>query len=121
MKTEQLNKIKIHGENLNVIFHTGREPVALCKALRKLERKGDKIARDWCNGVITQQQYEAQDSNLEDSLDSILNFRKQGIPVFTNGDPRGYILKIKEDYIRENNLEIHTDWGGYGIIAPEIN
>jgi hypothetical protein len=69
---------------------------------------------------LTSEQYEQADNELQNSLDRILNFRKQGIPVFTNGDPRGYILKIKEDYMRENQVKIERDWGGYGIIAPEI-
>jgi len=37
--------------------------------------------------------------------------------VFINGDPRGYALKIKDEFVRENNLTIYQDWGGYGILA----
>jgi hypothetical protein len=35
---------------------------------------------------------------------------------FINGDPRGYSLKIKEKIYPE----LHQDWGGYGILAPEF-
>lgn len=41
--------------------------------------------------------------------------------VFVNLDPRGYALKIDDEYMRAHNLKLHTDMGGYGILAPEIN
>jgi len=64
------------------------------------------------------------DDTILKSLDKVLNFSGQKIPVFFNRDPRGYALKIQDDYIREireDGKSIHTDMGGYGIIAPEIN
>ncbi len=47
--------------------------------------------------------------------------RKPLVPVFFNGDPRGYTLKIRDEYAREHQLKIHRDWGGYGIIAPDLS
>jgi len=41
------------------------------------------------------------------------------IPVFFNSDPRGYALKIKDDYTRD--ITIYRDWGGYGILAPDFS
>lgn len=47
--------------------------------------------------------------------------RKPLVPVFLNGDPRGYSLKIEDNWMRERqNLRLHRDWGGYGIIAPDL-
>lgn len=48
------------------------------------------------------------------------------IPVFVNLDPRGYSLKIDDQWMRANQGKwnddnLTTDWGGYGIIAPEID
>jgi hypothetical protein len=43
------------------------------------------------------------------------------VPIFHNGDPRGYALKIREEYVREHALDIHRDWGGYGILAPDLS
>ena len=43
--------------------------------------------------------------------------------IFFNGDPRGYALKLSTQYtryIRSCNINIHQDWGGYGIIAPDF-
>ena len=51
----------------------------------------------------------------------MLNFRNLKIPCFINGDCRGYALKIKDQYVRENNLKIQTDFGGYGLIAPDLS
>ena len=73
-----------------------------------------------CNGEIdeTDKEWEERDNYFLDRIDKLLNFKKQKIPVFLNGDPRGYTIKIKDDFVRINNLNIYRDWGGYGIIAP---
>jgi hypothetical protein len=42
------------------------------------------------------------------------------VPVFINRDPRGYQLKIKDDWMTANNADLERDWGGYGLLAPEI-
>ena len=45
------------------------------------------------------------------------------VPVFINLDPRGYALKIDDEWMREHKQplgHLHQDWGGYGILAPEI-
>lgn len=50
------------------------------------------------------------------------------VPVFINLDPRGYALKIQDSWMREQRNNSATaykaalaqDWGGYGLIAPEI-
>lgn len=55
-----------------------------------------------------------------DSVDSILRFRDEGIEVYINLDPRGYVLKIDEGYMQENKLDLYRDMGGYGIIAPDL-
>lgn len=46
--------------------------------------------------------------------------RKPLVPVFINRDPRGYALKIREIWMRNYSGNLHRDWGGYGILAPEI-
>jgi hypothetical protein len=37
--------------------------------------------------------------------------------AYCNGDPRGYALKID----LQVGEELHRDWGGYGIIAPDLS
>lgn len=123
-KEQRQKRIEEHGRQLLAIFKkaTDRDPVSLCKRLRRIEAKGAAFALRLCNGPAFDNELEqelAHDAIL-DAADKLLQFRKSGIPVFLNQDPRGYALKIREKYVVENDLRIHRDWGGYGIIAPEI-
>ena len=46
-----------------------------------------------------------------------------GVPFFINHDARGYALKLKTedvDKLFKAGIRIYTDWGSYGILAPEI-
>jgi hypothetical protein len=52
---------------------------------------------------------------------TIHNNPKGRVPVFVNLDPRGYALKIDEAWMRKHNPALSRDWGGYGLLAPEIN
>lgn len=48
--------------------------------------------------------------------------RQPLVPVFLNKDARGYALKINDEWMREHpDVRLHSDWGGYGILAPEID
>jgi hypothetical protein len=119
MKAQQYEQIKKHGEDLNKIFNTGIEPVKLCKRLHRLEAKAHQLTTDYCNGAIEGDEYEKQADKILNNLDKILDYKQQNIPCFLNGDPRGYALKIRTDYSK--SLYLHKDWGGYGIICPEIS
>lgn len=47
-----------------------------------------------------------------------------GVPFFVNHDARGYAIKINDDIMRflfDKGIRLHTDFGGDGILAPEIN
>ena len=92
--------------------------------LRTIERRAHQIAEHICNGV----QYVAyhgteHDTWTDDGHDALAAAilhdceRIIGQPVpglFFNGDPRGYTLKVET----EHAAGMHTDLGGYGIIAP---
>jgi len=119
-KEKMHNDIKKHGEQLNNIFHTEFGPVELCKKLFRIENKVHTWSEYYCNGNINMEQWESTQNRALKQLDKILNFKVKNIPVFINGDPRGYALKIDDEYVRENNLEVHRDWGGYGILAPDF-
>ena len=131
----QYEAIEAHGQNLLAIFPnaTERDPVALCKKLRRLEAKASRITTDYCNG-----DFDAGDNGekLDAALDAILakvnailgnneQYPIMNVPVFINSDPRGYALKIESEwmqtYMRKAGCNrITKDCGGYGIIAPEI-
>jgi hypothetical protein len=126
-------RIEKHGQDLNKIFNTGIEPIALCKKLRRLEVKANKLAEDYCNGTngIDSENWEDKTTPLMEKVYKILNNgiykderpHQRGVPIFLNGDCRGYSLKINDDYVRlleKRNKTIYKDWGGYGIIAPDL-
>ena len=122
-KEEMYQRIEKHGEDLNRIFHTKHDNIDLCKRLRRLERKASILTTQACNGDIEQDyHYETKLDCILDSVNLLLvNVQREHIPIFINTDPRGYALKIKDEYVRDNNLQIHRDWGGYGIIAPDLS
>lgn len=137
-KDRMNEQIKQHGINLIKIFHPevsaslnptisdflfASDAVRLAKKVHSLEVKAHKLATDYCNGDndVTTDNWEVKSDAILDKLDKILNFRSQGIPVFVNGDARGYALKIDDEYVREHSLDIYKDWGGYGILAPEFD
>ena len=129
-KQRQAEQIKAHGENLLAIFPnaTERDPIALCKKLRRMEAKAQAIALRLCNGPEYPGGYDEVDAltgAILEKVNAILgNTGKNPVPVFVNRDPRGYALKISSEwtfaYCQQTGRRIYSDWGGYGIIAPEI-
>jgi hypothetical protein len=120
-KVAMYERIREHGDDLNRIFNTGIEAVALCKKLRRLEVKGNKAALNYGNGSINIGQFEKEEAKTLKLLGKMLWYNKiPDVPVFFNSDPRGYALKIDNQYVRDNKIKIYRDWGGYGIIAPDL-
>ena len=129
-KQRQYEQIKAHGENLRAIFPnaTERDPIALCKKLRRMEAKAQAIALRLCNGPEYPGGYDEVDAltgAILEKVNAILgNTGKNPVPVFVNRDPRGYALKISSEwtfaYCQQTGRRIYSDWGGYGIIAPEF-
>ena len=113
------HKIEKHGQNLKAVFNLDHniDPVKLCKRLFRLENKAHKLALDFCNGKIDQLEWDQKADKILTKVEAILKNKKV---LFLNGDARGYALKIDDGYIRNNNLNIHRDWGGYGIVAPDF-
>jgi len=113
-----------HGKDLKRVFNldSSIDEVKLCKALFKIENKAHSIAEDFCNyGYESEEQTEAIIDEILNKVDKLLNFKSQNIPVFFNGDPRGFTLKIDSDYMRDNKIySFYSDWGNYGIIAPSF-
>ena len=116
-------RIKQHGNRLLKIFPdaTIKDPIALCKKIKRIDTKMHRIAELYCNGDCLMDQWELFEASALKNLDNILGFKATGIPVFINGDPRGYALKIEDSYIRDHDIDIYRDWGGYGILAPEFD
>jgi hypothetical protein len=114
-KVEMYNRIEQHGRDLLTMFPnaTIADPVKLCKRLRRAEADAGRLAVDWCNGVIDETTWETVSERIRDRVNRILGTDR----VRINGDPRGYALKV--DLAPGEHLL--TDWGGYGIIAPDLS
>ena len=126
-------QIEKHGNDLNRIFNTGLDAITLCKKLHRLEAQAHKLATDYCNGDngITSENWEDKITPIMDKVYTVLNNGKYNddrphqkkVPIFLNGDARGYALKINDSYVRTLRMAgktIYTDWGGYGIICPDF-
>ena len=114
------DRIERHGQRLNIIFHTQYEPIALCKKLRIIEGKQDRVNADYCNGYITATQHDLITERNRNAVINILGPNGPDIYIYINSDPRGYALKIQPKDVQAQNLDIPTDWGGYGLLAPDL-
>lgn len=114
-------RITAHGETLKTVFalDAGLDPVQLCKALRRLETLAHRLTTDYCNGKTFELAYEQETAKILARVDKLTNYKAQGLPVFVNGDPRGYALKLDMDTMK--TVKLHRDMGGYGILAPDLN
>jgi len=111
-KQMMYDKIQKHGNNLKAIFNLNIDSIKLCKQLFRLENKAHRLAEDNCNGITDN--IESDTNKIIDKVKKILNTNE----VFFNGDPRGYALKLCDQFSKDKI--IHKDWGGYGIIAPDF-
>ena len=116
MNTQQRDDIRKHGEDLLKLFPnaTEQDPVDLCRKLRRLETRAHRLAEMECNGEIEDQASENEEIRILCGIQRLLTDRDGR--VWLNGDPRGYALKID----LKDGERLYIDWGGYGIIAPEI-
>lgn len=124
MNAKTKEAIERHGRNLLAIFPNASEqdPIGLCKKLQRLETQAHKLAEDYCNGLVDSDGWEVKKDKIRDKLNTLLN--PGDVPVFINGDPRGYALKIEDEWMREayriSGKNLQTDWGGYGLLAPDL-
>lgn len=131
-KTRQYDAIASHGRDLLAIFPaaTERDPVKLCKKLRRLESVASAIGLQLCNGPeMAEDEQEHRIAAVLAKVNTLLHFSAAGIPVFVNLDPRGYAIKIDSEWMDAQRADSRTaykaaidrDWGGYGILAPTID
>ena len=141
MTPKQHAAIERHGRQLLAIFPDAdeRDPVKLCKRLRRLEGEGHRFAERCCNHPIDDEVRERVIASILRRVRKLLGDHEGR--VWLNGDPRGYALKINlrdcewcggagdaayDDAAKcevchgVGRERLATDWGGYGIIAPEI-
>ena len=137
MNAKTLEAITRHGETLLRAFPNAIEknPVALCKKLRRIENSIAPIILRNCNEGVPEDELDHACQMAQIRAGTLLGLDKHGITLaglFVNRDPRGYALKLNnepsgwfEDWQRAQYAAklpaLHTDMGGYGIIAPDLN
>src|SRR5579859_5493473 len=131
MNAKTLEAIKRHGESLLRAFPDAMEkdPVALCKKLRRIETGLSPIILKNCNEGVAEAEMMNETAKAELRVCALLGLNAincKDIGLFVNLDPRGYALKLSEEWTREWNHKapgispIYQDWGGYGILAPDL-
>lgn len=123
-----------HGQALLAAFPNATEldPLALCKKLRRIEHSAAQIGLRLSNGPewAYDEADKAKDA-IRTRLWKLLNWTsEQAQHFFVNCDPRGLALKMEDDWTRSHNaqlrasdtpeFQLQTDWGGYGLIAPDL-
>lgn len=120
MNKKQKMDAAILSHGLTLIRHygngSGGGPVTLCKALRRAETRMHRIAEEYCNGTVTDERLERANENARKAALRLLP-KLNPEHLHINQDPRGYALKIETEY---TPTDLHRDWGGYGIIAPDL-
>jgi hypothetical protein len=124
-----------HGRALLAVFPnaTEKDPVELCKKLRRVETAISRVTLQNCNVGVEEKEMDAACEKALARVKALLGIddaRADKIGLFVNRDPRGYALKFSEKWTRdynrvvahagESDLLIHCDWGGYGILAPDL-
>ena len=124
MKTKNSDQFFRHVCNLQTLAGVSsyHEALMIYKRLHRIEARLNRIFTNECNGTveITEEQEEKRDAKILKELRSLLPGLKT---IFLNGDPRGYALKIKpeeREELRNKDINLYSDWGGYGILAPEF-
>lgn len=131
MNAKTLEAIRRHGNSLLAAFPnaTEKDPVALCKKLRRIETSLQKPLVDYCNGEngMTMEKLDPICEKARNRAAALLGM-SDGCQVVTgihvNRDPRGYALKLDDEWVRnyrKNGASFYTDMGGYGILAPDLN
>jgi hypothetical protein len=138
MNANTLKAVTRHGETLLRAFPnaTEKNPVALCKKLRRIETSVAPIILRNCNEGVPEDEMDAATDKALARVGKLLGLDKCGIAfckLFVSRDPRGYALKLdnddgtgwfsdwqKQQYAAKLPA-LHTDMGGYGIIAPDLN
>lgn len=108
-------------EYLSAFLGKKQDGKKLSILLWKMEQDAHHAAMNYCNGDITNAQWDNVIAQVTFDINEI--FGKIPPGFFVNGDARGYTLKINDDAMRDvypDGVGLHRDMGGYGILSPEI-
>lgn len=89
--------------------------------LKKIEKKAYALMLRYCNGYTSIQSVDRMTEKYIKEIETLFGGKIEGLKI--NRDPRGYILKIESDVqrkLRDNGINLQSDWGGFGLLAPKI-
>lgn len=136
MNHDQWRQVERHGRALLYAFRGAveKDPVLLCKDLRRVENRITPTLVRNCNEGVPEEELDKATNRTVVYVMGILGISKRRakeIGLFVNRDPRGYALKLDSEWTRDHNnslyprklgqYAIHTDMGGYGILAPDYS
>lgn len=138
MNAKTLEAITRHGKTLLAAFPhaTEKDPVALCRKLRRIESAVSRFTTAFCNGEIESPTVDIACHKALARTARILGLDESGITragLFINRDPRGCALKLQSpdespwfadwqlNRLIKHQPQIVTDMGGYGLLAPDLN
>lgn len=119
MKANKFNQINNHVNNLIARYGAlAVSPEMLWRVVRRAECRMNRLAELDADGRLKAGRWEEEEARaLRCIIRCFADPEKITRELWVNGDPRGYALKLGND-MRGTGIE--TDWGGYGILAPEF-
>jgi hypothetical protein len=120
-----LNQLNRHAKELESLGAI--DGIEAYNTLCRIEKRAHKLAEDLCNIEIPEEIQDKRAAAIYKQIEKVFGRVPEG--VFINYDPRGYALKIRSennkkwnDIPSDNEKYIsYTDWGDYGILAPEFD
>lgn len=130
------HRARHHAALSSLVSNPTQAGLPIWRKLRRIECRANQAATAYCNGE-TYATHHSSGSRVYDfrrdeyAWDAFVT--REVMPAvacafggripagfFVNGDPRGYALKIDPERGTVPD-GMHTDWGRYGILAPEID
>lgn len=108
-----------HHRALESLATNGKSGLSLWRALLRIERKAHGYATALCIRDISEAEQNRVEREIRESVRKAFGCIPAGFHL--NRDPRGYALKIDPDNGANIPEGMRKDWGGYGILAAEID
>lgn len=107
-----------HHKALESLATNGIPGLKLWRKLRRIENRAHGFATAYCNGRIDSDDWELFQQEFTQSVKEAFGQLPPGF--FINSDPRGHALKLDNEKV-EIPEGMEKDWGGYGILAAEVD